>query len=45
MCIRDRDGGLREGGSDVLLPYLYKTTSTLGDYVRPGSLSVLGEPR
>ena len=39
------DGGLREGGSDVLLPYLYKTTSTLGDYVRPGSLSVLVEPR
>ena len=29
----------------MLLPYLYATTSTLGDYVRPGALSVLLEPR
>ena len=39
------DGGLRFDGSDMLLPYLYATTSTLGDYVRPGALSVLLEPR
>ena len=39
------DGGLRFDGSDVLLPYLYNTTSTLGDYVRPGALTALVEPR
>ena len=39
------DGGLRFDGSDMLLPYLYATTSTLGDYVRPGALTALLEPR
>ncbi len=39
------DGGLRFDGADVLLPYLYNTTSTLGDYVRPGALTALVEPR
>ena len=39
------DGGLRFGGSDVLLPYLYNKTATLGDYVRPGALTALVEPR
>lgn len=39
------EGGLRFDGSDVLLPYLYKTTSTLGDYVVRGSLTTLVEPR
>ena len=39
------EGGLRFDGSDVLLPYLYKTTSTLGDYVVRGSLITLVEPR
>lgn len=39
------DGGLRFDGSDVLLPYLYKSTSTLGDYVRQGALTTLVEPR
>ena len=39
------DGGLRFDGADVLLPYLYNKTSTLGDYVRPGALTVLVEPR
>ena len=39
------DGGLRFGGSDVLLPYLYNKTATLGDYVRLGALTALVEPR
>ncbi|WP_080798022.1 transcription-repair coupling factor [Arabiibacter massiliensis] len=39
------DGGLRFDGSDVLLPYLYSKTATLGDYVRPGALTALIEPR
>lgn len=39
------DGGLRFDGSDMLLPYLYATTSTLGDYVRAGALTALLEPR
>lgn len=39
------EGGLRFEGSDVLLPYLYSTTSTLGDYLAPGGLIALVEPR
>ena len=39
------EGGLRFEGSDALLPYLYNATSTLGDYVRPGALTALIEPR
>ncbi len=39
------DGGLRFEGADVILPYLYKSTVTLGDYARDGVLSVLVEPR
>ena len=39
------DGGLRFDGSDVLLPYLYDRTVTLGDYAGDGVLSVLVEPR
>lgn len=39
------DGGLRFDGSDVLLPYLYKTTSTLGEYVSRNALTTLVEPR
>lgn len=39
------DGGLRFDGSDALLPYLYDSVSTLGDYLRPGALTTLVEPR
>lgn len=39
------EGDVRDGGADVLLPYLYKSTSMLGDYLRPDALSVLIEPR
>ncbi len=39
------EGGLRFEGADVILPYLYKETVTLGDYARKGVLSVLVEPR
>ncbi len=39
------DGGLRFDGADVLLPYLYQATATLGDYVRPSALTTLIEPR
>ena len=38
-------GGLRFDGADVLLPYLYKETATLGDYVCDDGLTVLVEPR
>ncbi len=39
------EGGLRFDGSDVLLPYLYDKTATLGDYLAPGALAALVEPR
>ena len=39
------EGGARFDGSDALLPYLYNTTSTLGDYLRGDGLTVLVEPR
>lgn len=39
------EGGLRFDGADALLPYLYNTTSTLGDYVGAGALSTIIEPR
>lgn len=39
------DGGLRFDGSDMLLPYLYNETVTLGAYLRRDALSVLVEPR
>lgn len=39
------EGGARFDGSDALLPYLYSTTSTLGDYLRSDTLTVLLEPR
>lgn len=39
------EGGARFDGSDALLPYLYSSTSTLGDYMRAEGLTVLLEPR
>lgn len=39
------EGGLRFDGADVLLPYLYAKTATLGDYLGKGSLTTLIEPR
>ncbi|MEG1433945.1 MAG: transcription-repair coupling factor [Gordonibacter sp.] len=39
------EGGLRFDGADVLLPYLYNKTATLGDYLRPDALTALVEPR
>ncbi|MBR5259472.1 MAG: transcription-repair coupling factor [Eggerthellaceae bacterium] len=39
------DGGLRFEGADVLLPYLYKKTATLGDYLGDKGLTVMVEPR
>ena len=39
------EGGLRFDGSDVLLPYLYDQTATLGDYARAKTLSAVVEPR
>ncbi len=39
------EGGLRFDGADVLLPYLYDRTATLGDYAGKGTLAALVEPR
>ena len=39
------DGGLRFDGACALLPYLYETTQTLGDYAGPQVLCSLVEPR
>ena len=39
------EGGLRFDGADVLLPYLYNKTATLGDYLGRGALTALVEPR
>ncbi|MEG2200850.1 MAG: transcription-repair coupling factor [Raoultibacter sp.] len=39
------EAGVRFDGADVLLPYLYDTTATLGDYLRPTALTTLLEPR
>lgn len=39
------EGGLRFDGADALLPYLYATTESLGDYLNPDTLTVLLEPR
>ncbi len=39
------EGGLRFDGADVLLPYLFERTVTLGDYVSPTALVCLMEPR
>lgn len=39
------DGGLRFDGFDVLLPYIYDETATLGDYAGGEALTVLVEPR
>lgn len=38
-------GGLRFDGADMLLPYLYSKTTTLGAYASKQVLSVLLEPR
>ena len=38
-------GGVFEPGSDALLPYLFEKPSSLGEYLRPNTLSVLSEPR
>lgn len=43
--LENLEGGMRVDGADVLLPYLYKKTATLGDYLRPEGLSVILEPR
>lgn len=39
------DGGLRFDGADILLPYFYKKTVTLGAYVGKKALTCLIEPR
>ncbi len=39
------DDGLRFDGADAVMPYLYDTTATLGDYAAPGVLTALIEPR
>ncbi len=39
------EGGLRFDGAEVILPYLYDRTVTLGDYAGVGTLSALIEPR
>ncbi|WP_432762725.1 transcription-repair coupling factor [Adlercreutzia murintestinalis] len=39
------EGGLRFEGAEVLLPYLFEQTVTLGDYVSPDALVCLMEPR
>jgi transcription-repair coupling factor (superfamily II helicase) len=39
------EGGLHFEGADALLPYLYKTTVTLGAYAGRGVLCTLIEPR
>ena len=39
------EGGLRFDGADVLLPYLYDKTATLGDYAGAGTCTALIEPR
>ncbi|MEG2982582.1 MAG: transcription-repair coupling factor, partial [Raoultibacter sp.] len=39
------EAGVRFDGADVLLPYLYDGTATLGDYLRPTALTTLLEPR
>ena len=37
--------GIWVKGSETLLPYVYASTSTLGNYLKPGVLTVLIEPR
>ena len=39
------EGGLHFDGADALLPYLYDTTVTLGDYAGRGVMTCLIEPR
>ena len=39
------EGGLHFDGAEALLPYLYDTTVTLGDYASADTLSCLIEPR
>lgn len=39
------EGGLRFDGSDALLPLLYSSVATLGDYLNDEVLTVLLEPR
>ncbi len=39
------EGGLRFDGADVLLPYLFDSTATLGAYVSADALVCLCEPR
>ena len=39
------EGGLRFDGADVILPYLYKKSVTLGAYAGHGTLCALIEPR
>lgn len=39
------DGGLRFDGADILLPYFYSKTATLGAYVGKKALTCLIEPR
>ncbi|MEG0072361.1 MAG: transcription-repair coupling factor [Raoultibacter sp.] len=39
------EAGVRFDGAEVLLPYLYDGTATLGDYLRPSALTTLLEPR
>ena len=43
--LENLEGGLRFDGADALLPYLYKNTVTLGDYVGEDVMTVLVEPR
>ena len=43
--LENLEGGLRFVGDDALLPILYSSTATLGEYVHPETLTVLLEPR
>lgn len=39
------EGGIRFDGADALLPLLYSSTATLGDYLKSSVMTVLVEPR
>ena len=43
--LEELEGGLRFDGSDVLLPFAYDKTATLGDYLGSDVLTTLIEPR
>ena len=44
-CLDAAEGGIRFPQSDLLLPFLYDATATLGDYAAPQTLTTLIEPK